>query len=227
MFTSLKFSTQLSLPRSKVSPSSNRVYQNHTVDIAGPQKLLTAQIALVIDALANNVVDMQIIRLSSWAERELGAFVRSEAKEKDIGNACWAIESYWTLAHKRAEYWNKCQTTFVHLTTSYMDEDTENVRPQSKATQVLSRKDLNRHLGRDTLVLQDKHVVLKLNWRISFDWTGEAASEITVEAAVPQVWQEADTRASFKKIPETFVSLIRDRGAYEGTKIMVALLFSQ
>lgn len=46
---------------------------------------------------------------------------------------------------------------------------------------------MNRHLGRDTLVLQDAHVVLKLSWRIGFDWTGEAESNVAVEPAFPRV----------------------------------------
>jgi hypothetical protein len=38
---------------------------------------------------------------------------------------------------------------------------------------------------------------------------------------------ETDTSASLKKVPETFASLLRTRGAYEATRIMVALLFPQ
>ncbi|KAF2133372.1 hypothetical protein P153DRAFT_308130 [Dothidotthia symphoricarpi CBS 119687] len=227
MFTSFKFSTQLSLPRGKVFPSSNRVHQKHTIDIVGPQKLLTVQLSIIIDAMANEIIDMQILHLSSWAERELGTFLRQKAKEKDLGNACWAIDSYWEIATKRAQYWHKCEASFSHLIAGHTDEDTENTRPQVKANQTISRKDLNRHLGRDTLVLQDKHVLLKINWRISFDWTGEAESEVSVEPAFPRVWSEGDAANAFKKIPETFISLLQTRGAYEATRVMTALLFPQ
>ncbi|KAF1842094.1 uncharacterized protein K460DRAFT_358755 [Cucurbitaria berberidis CBS 394.84] len=228
MFTSFKFSTQLSLARSKVAPSSKRVQQKHTIGIVGPQKLLTTHVSVVIDTLANEVVDMRVPHLSPWAERELGTFVREKARAKDLGNACWAINSYWDIAKKRAQYWHKCESAFAGLIVGRASEDTENVRRQAKpAASKISRKDLGRHLGRDTLVLQDKHVLLKINWRISFDWTGEAGSEISVEPAVPQVWQEADTAASFKKIPETFALLLKGKGAYEATRIMIALLYAQ
>lgn len=228
MFTSLRVSTQLSPARSKVSPSSQRVQQKHTISIVGPQKLLTAQVSAIIDTLASEISEMQVLRLSPWAQRELGAFIHEKSKARDLGNACWAIESYWGLAQKRAQYWHKIESAFARLIAGRTSDDTENVRPQTKAaTSRMSRKDLSRHLGRDTLVLQDKHVLLKIKWRISFDWTGEAGSEISVETAVPQVWQEADTAASFKKIPETFATLLKGKGAYEATRIMVALLFAQ
>jgi hypothetical protein len=187
MFTSFKFSTQLGLPRGKVFPTSRRVHQKHTIEIIGPQKLLTAQVSINIDALAHEIIGMHILRLSPWAERELGTFIRRKAQEKDFGNACWAIDSYWEIARKRTEYWQKCEKTFAHLTVGSTNEEAENFRPQTKPTKAISRKDLNRHLGRDTLVLQDKHVLLKLNWRISFDWTGEAESDVNVEPAFPQV----------------------------------------
>ncbi|EFQ93738.1 hypothetical protein CFE70_009900 [Pyrenophora teres f. teres 0-1] len=228
MFTSLNFSSQLSLPRSKILSTSKRVHQKHTIDITGPQKLLTAQIAITIDGLAHEVADMQVLRLSPWAERELGSFVRARAQEKDIGNAAWAVDSYWELAKKRAQHWRKCETAFAHLLAGSGNEDAENDDvPKATAKTAISRKDLNRNLGRDTLVLQDEHVLLKLNWRIGFDWTGEAESDVTVEAAFPKVWSETDTGASLKKVPETFVSLLRTKGAFGATRIMVALLFAQ
>lgn len=225
---------------------SRQAQQEHVIDITGPQKLLTAQFSVTIDALASEIVDSQVLRISPWAEPELGVFVRARAQEKDLGNASWAIDSYWDIARKRAQYWHKCETTFSHLLEGRTQKDIENApKPRKNPTKSISRKDLNRSLGRDTLVLQDKHVLLKLNWRIGFDWTGEAESDVTVEAAFPQVckppWRcpqdtagltqptgsETDTSASLKKVPETFASLLRSKGAFEATRVMVALLFAQ
>jgi len=172
---------------------------------------------------------MQLLRISPWAERELGTFIRSKAQERDLGNASWAMDSYWEIAKKRAQHWHKCETAFAHLLVGRTAEDTENAqsRQQSKPANTITRKDLSRNLGRDTLVLQDKHVLLKLNWQIGFDWTGEAESDIGVEAAFPKVWSETDGSAAFKKIPQTFASLVRTKGAFQATSVMVALLFSQ
>ncbi|KAH7400776.1 hypothetical protein DE146DRAFT_653952 [Phaeosphaeria sp. MPI-PUGE-AT-0046c] len=227
MFTSLKFTTHLSLPRGKISSSSQRVYQKHTINIISPQRLLAVQISLVIDALANEIIDMQILSLSPWAERELGAFLRRRGEEKDLGNACWAIGSYWNIAQKRAQHWQRCEATFPHLSADQTNDNSENVRPRGKADAKISRRDLNRHLGRDSFVLQDRHVILKLNWRIGFDWTGEAESEVNLEPAFPSAWTEDDVGKTFSKVPETFSSLLQSRGVYEATRVMTALLFAQ
>jgi hypothetical protein len=227
MFTCMKFTTQLHLPRGKILPSSKRVHQKHTIDIVGPRKLLTTQVSIIIDILASEVISMHVLRLSPWAERELGTFLRERSEVRDLGNASWAIESYWEIAQKRAQYWHRCESTFAYLLVGRTSEDTENARPQTKQDKKMSRRDLNRHLGRDTLILQDKHVLLKLNWRIGFDWTGEAESEVTVEPAFPSVWTEGDAAKTFSKVPETFASLLQSRGAFEATRVITALLFAQ
>jgi len=186
-----------------------------------------AQLAVNIDCLSNQVIDMHVLRVPSWAERELGTFMRSKGKEKNLGVVCWAVDSFWDIATKRAAYWHKCEATFAHLLPGRTATEAENGRPLNVNSSTISRKDLRRHLGRDVLILQDKHVLLKINWRIFFDWTGEAESHVDAECAVPAVWKEANASDAFRKIPETFDSLLRTKGAFEATRIMVALLFLQ
>jgi hypothetical protein len=186
MFTNFNITTQLNLPRGRVFPGSNRVHQKHIIELTGPQKLLTASIAIVIDILAKTIIDLQILRLSPWAERELGVFIRARAQEQNLGNASWAVGTYWEIAKKRAEYWHKCESAFARLIPGATDRDGENDTEASKL-KAIARKDFNRHLGRDVLVLQDRHVLLRIMWKIGFDWTGEAESDIGVEAAVPEV----------------------------------------
>ncbi|OCL08743.1 hypothetical protein AOQ84DRAFT_354346 [Glonium stellatum] len=90
----------------------------------------------------------------------------------------------------------------------------------------LSRNQLQRHLGRESLICKSSDVLLQVGWRVRFDWTGEAESEVKAAAAFPGVWHEADGRNSLKKVPATFNVLVKDRGVFEATKAMVGLLFS-
>lgn len=41
------------------------------------------------------------------------------------------------------------------------------------------------------------------------------------------IGSEADERNAFKKIPAAFDALVRERGVFEATKVMVALLFAR
>lgn len=183
LFTSLNFTSQVS----HVSTEQTSIlHQKHTISITDPQKLLTAMIDASIDSTTSEVTGLSI-HLPSWAERDLGNFMRTKAEENDLNTACWAIGSYWELSKQRAEFWHKCESAFAHLKPGRMLEDVENFeqRPSQKPRQNLSRKDLRRHLGQDSLILEDKYVSLKINWRVTFDWTGEAESEINVSPALP------------------------------------------
>ncbi|KAF2660514.1 hypothetical protein K491DRAFT_621039 [Lophiostoma macrostomum CBS 122681] len=226
MFTSFKFTSAVSVAR---SPGGNKSHsrQKHTLEIVGPQKLLTSTLALTIDGITHEVIDLQVARLSSWASRELGAFVRIKADAKDVSTVCWAISSFWELAKKRAEFWHRCEGAFSHLIPGRTSNDTENVVVRGKPSEAMVRKDLLRHLGRDILVLEDAHVVLKITWRIGFDWTGEAVSTVGVEPAFPRIWSEADENDNLKKIPDTFSSLLERQGVFEATNTMVTLLFAE
>ncbi|KAF2645121.1 hypothetical protein P280DRAFT_514571 [Massarina eburnea CBS 473.64] len=226
MFTDFKITTQPKLPRGKAFPQSNRVHQTHVINITGPQQLLKVSFSIAIDILTDSIIAFEILELSPWAERELGTYMRKKAQEQDVGNASWAIGSYWEIAKKRAEYWHKCEASFSHLILGNKRNARKNAA-RGTAEKTISRKDFNRHLGRDVLVLEDRHVMLKIRWKIGFDWTGEAESEVGVKVAVPAVWTEADRDNSFKKIPGTFTSLLQSKGAFAATKTMVALLFAE
>jgi hypothetical protein len=258
MFTSFAFTSSLSLPDKRTTDPSHG-YQTHTIEIVGPAKLLTSTVVMSIDTLNHQITDIQIPRLSSWAGRDLGKYVRGRAKEHDIGPLCWAFRSYWDIAKRRAEYFSRCEDEFTHLlldqqngtndgasttkekrlrkrkgaaqATDHPEDDEEVSEVQDGGNEVhghgtgLLRRELHRQLGRDILLLQSKEVMFQVSWRIVFDWTGEAESEVEASAAVPRVWSEADDRNAFRKVPAAFDALVRERGVFEATGVMVALLF--
>lgn len=189
MFTSLKISSKTSLTQGK--PSREGLQHKHIVDMSGPQRLLRTQVSITIDAVKHEINNLQILELSIWAERELGTFIRKQATENGFGNIGWAVDSYWNIATKRARHWQKCEQAFAHLLIGHGNKDVENERQQLAKSQKMSRKELHRYLGRDMLLLQDNHVLLKLTWKIDFDWTGEAESAISAETAFPPACKQS------------------------------------
>ncbi|KAH7630100.1 hypothetical protein B0T09DRAFT_142359 [Sordaria sp. MPI-SDFR-AT-0083] len=54
----------------------------------------------------------------------------------------------------------------------------------------------------------DQKSSLRVQWKIEFDWTGEARSDIRVFVAVPGKWHKYDEREQLAKIPALFDELI-------------------
>ncbi|KAK3342679.1 hypothetical protein B0H65DRAFT_226392 [Neurospora tetraspora] len=50
---------------------------------------------------------------------------------------------------------------------------------------------------------------LRVQWKIEFDWTGEARSDIRVFVALPGKWHKCDERGQLAKIPALFDELIQ------------------
>ena len=188
LFSSLDFSSHVDLDGVDDSNPSYLQNQRHVIDIIDPQRLLTASVSATINSNTKEVLALSI-QIPTWAERDLGSFTLLKAQENDLSAMCWALGSYWEMSKKRAEFWHKCETTFSHLIPGRIGEDDENTKQglSEKSARPLTRKDLRRHLGRDMLILEDKHVLLQINWRIRFDWTGEAESDISIDSAFPRV----------------------------------------
>ncbi|KAJ2980555.1 hypothetical protein NQ176_g2569 [Zarea fungicola] len=50
---------------------------------------------------------------------------------------------------------------------------------------------------------------IRLQWKIGFDWTGEAESKLSVLVGVPGKWRKIDRRGSLGKLGGLFQDLVR------------------
>ncbi|KAM7190254.1 hypothetical protein V8F33_009614 [Rhypophila sp. PSN 637] len=66
---------------------------------------------------------------------------------------------------------------------------------------------------------------LCVGWRIEFDWTGHARSDITLKVNVPEKWREFDTRGTLSTFSEVFqVLLSRGQDPVDAVRETVAWL---
>ncbi|KAK7747449.1 hypothetical protein SLS53_001704 [Cytospora paraplurivora] len=99
---------------------------------------------------------------------------------------------------------------------------------------LLSKADLLPHMGRTSMDLEvpcfaeeadGVQSELRVKWRIDFDWTGEARSDLRVEVGVPAKWQAADNRNSIVGLAKLFNNLIKGgEDPLTAVKTVVALL---
>ncbi|KAI1373177.1 hypothetical protein F4677DRAFT_231982 [Hypoxylon crocopeplum] len=95
--------------------------------------------------------------------------------------------------------------------------------------------DLLPHLGRTSLDLQlaslddlEETPSMRVQWRIEFDWTGEAQSKMGLLVGAPARWHGHDTRGSLTSIPGMFDKLIQEnKDPMEALRTVVALLVGE
>ncbi|KAI0969493.1 hypothetical protein F4678DRAFT_438851 [Xylaria arbuscula] len=68
-------------------------------------------------------------------------------------------------------------------------------------------------------------LVARIQWRLEFDWTGEARSRIGLLLCAPAKWRASDDKGSLAGLSDMFDKLLRDgREPLEAVKIVVALV---
>ncbi|KAB2577032.1 uncharacterized protein LTHEOB_391 [Lasiodiplodia theobromae] len=100
---------------SRVDVDNESGHQIHFTSIRSPGSLLHLDLELFVDPATRSVSKLNIKSLSPWASHELGTWIRSRAAENDVGAVCWATESYYDVAVKRAQCWARCYRKFARL----------------------------------------------------------------------------------------------------------------
>lgn len=234
LFTPLTMTHGVSPPTVSDS-NSQEVLQQHIVKLASPGNLLTCQVKFTIASSAAAPEDAHISAVeaadvSPWASREIGKCLTERAAECDVALIGYGLGRYWDIATRRAQCWIRIAKSFPELIDlPGNDAGKENANPKDTAGKrlkdVFSRKELARHIGRSSLLLQSSNAHLLLSWKLSFDCTGEVQSSVSARAGFPDVWSEADDRGSLGKLPKVFDALVRERGVFEAVKIVGGILF--
>ncbi|KAI1341233.1 hypothetical protein F5Y15DRAFT_377421 [Xylariaceae sp. FL0016] len=113
------------------------------------------------------------------------------------------------------------------------DDDDDDIQPgKDEADKNFSKAKLLPQLGRThldldmtTSGLEKKALVARIQWKIEFDWTGEAQSKIGLLLSAPAKWHHFDEKRSLRTIPDMFDKLIQEnKDPMESLRTVVALV---
>jgi hypothetical protein len=214
-FTPLTYSSTITLlPKDPVASDESSqerepiLQQKHFITASHHSGLFTTRFAMTVDTSTLSTSAIDILRLDMNAEKELGTFIRGRARDegplgKDVTVICWAMSRWTEVSIKRAHFWCAVEQEFgtseartkslqtkkkrKRLGSIIDNEDNPaiTINDEHKVPQ-WTRKQLLPHFGRSSMELSSDEVELRFEWRISFDWTGEAESSIAAMARVPK-----------------------------------------
>ncbi|PFH56995.1 hypothetical protein XA68_15661 [Ophiocordyceps unilateralis] len=169
--------------------------------------------------------------------------------QRNVGILSWAMAEWYRVAMRRALFWlrlernlgspDKVMRSAAHLwegrrrQQQQPEDEVETERNVKTEEDTCTTADLMRYLGQHALDIRvptgkgsdGDECFLRLEWRIDFDWTGEAQSRVTTLVGVPGKWREADGRGILGKVPKLFEDLVAGgQDAEEAVGIMTALL---
>ncbi|KAJ6439813.1 ABC transporter ABCl1 [Purpureocillium lavendulum] len=215
-------------------------------DIPG---LFTAKLEMVVNAMTLSILELGVVDLEPSAKFELDPFADkicsgkcNRTMQRNVGILSWAMGEWYRVAVQRARFWcvlerrlgtkdKMAETVAKRRSRRRRKDDDAEEEDEETQSALCEMSDLMRFLGRQSYEVSvpstspDGASSLRLEWKIGFDWTGEAQSKASILVGVPGKWREADKRGVFGKLPALFGDLIDGgEGAESAVETVVALL---
>jgi hypothetical protein len=176
------------------------VLQRHIINASHPSGLFVSRLAIITDSSLLAIKSIDILRLDMRAELELGSFMRARAEAtgamgKDIIVIFWAMSRWVEVSIQRARFWCAVEDRFGTLdarrSTMLKNKKRkhhalENHDHDEKDEGKWTRRQLLANFGRRSMDLVGSDVQLRFEWKISFDYTGEAESLLAADVRIPE-----------------------------------------
>ncbi|KAL0933817.1 uncharacterized protein CTRU02_210616 [Colletotrichum truncatum] len=172
--------------------------------------------------------------------------------KRNVSIVTWAMAEWYRTAVERAKVWHvleieladkeKLAESVAKIRTRRKkrrrkddadseNPDTDGVPGEKDHAETLTRSALLPHLGRTTYeipipdAVDEETSCLRIQWRIDFDWTGEAQSKVGLMIGVPGRWRQGDERGSLAAAAKVFEKLVQgSEGPMTAVRTVVALL---
>lgn len=170
--------------------------------------LFGAKLEATVDSASLSVLSLNIAALEPSAKPELGDFLErictgdcNRSMQRNVGIATWAMSEWLRVAEQRARLWVQLDEEFgtkdALLETSANARSRKANREQDDPeddreyeSKPLPKSQLMRFMGQQSFDVripseESTPPSIRLGWKIEFDWSGEAKSNVSVMTGVP------------------------------------------
>jgi hypothetical protein len=174
--------------------------------------LFTSKVEMVVNAMNSSILELKVHSLEPAARAELGPFVTkicegdcNRSMQRNIGILSWAMGEWYQAAVQRAYLWSKLDRELASKgeflqavaearrkkPSRRAAEESEEETP-STSTPSFKKAALVHFMGQQAFEFNipskkrsDPTSSVRLEWKIDFDWIGEAENKVTVMIGVP------------------------------------------
>ncbi|KAK8141433.1 hypothetical protein G3M48_010530 [Beauveria asiatica] len=208
--------------------------QRRLLTLRDRERLFQARVELIVNPVTLAILELRVLSLEPAAAAELQPFVDTicegpcnRSMQRNVGVLFWAMAEWRRAAVERAETWARLDAEVLAkggpaqaaaAMRRQAEQSGEKAAPSSSSREriVLRGADLRYLMGKQAYDMpieagesQRDHAHVRLEWKIGFDWTGEAESKLAILEGVPGKWRRADRRGSLGKLGGLFRDLVR------------------
>lgn len=197
-------STIAALPATREHPFRQR----RLLTLRSKEKLFQSRIEMIVNPMTLAILELRVTSLEPAAQAELQPFIDmicegrcNRSMQRNVGILFWAMAEWHRTAIERADVWARLdkevlakggttQAAAALRRRAREGGDQTDVPPKSSVS--LRGADLRYLMGKqaydipiETGDAQRDNPHMRLEWKIGFDWTGEAESKLAVLVGVP------------------------------------------
>ncbi|KAF0637777.1 hypothetical protein FPSE5266_09533 [Fusarium pseudograminearum] len=174
--------------------------------------LFTAKVEMTVNPLELSVLELDVTTLEPTAKPELGQFIEkictgdcNRSMQRNVGILSWAMGEWLRVAVERAGFWCQLEQTLgskdgISKVTTQMrtkkrrrrDDDGDEDMDEPAGVDSVKKADLIRYLGQQHYDIsipyndaEESAANVRFNWKVEFDWTGEAQTKLSVLVGAP------------------------------------------
>ncbi|KAK9459979.1 uncharacterized protein V1516DRAFT_627547 [Lipomyces oligophaga] len=206
-------------------PSALRITK-HLITVSHPESKITFALSFTVNQTDLELVDFSVDSSTihpPWAVRPIAQFAeqladdsrnRNAAGRCNISNFLYGVSEFARLSIIRAKTFMQINNTFPSLTNG-----PGRIRSSHRVGFAF-------WIGQPLLIVSEKHCKLVISWDLLFDIsTGDVSSRITTHMSAPSYYKTLDIDKLFPKIPLLFNTLLKTRGVYSASCILIRNLF--
>lgn len=183
--------------------------------------LFTAKVEMIVNPLELSVLDLAVTTLEPAAKPELGPFIHkictgdcNRSMQRNVGILSWAMGEWLRVAIERAGFWCQLEQTLstkdgISKVTTQMrtkkrrrkDDDGDEDMDELAGVDTVKKVDIIRYMGQQHYDIsipyndaEESSTNVRFNWKVEFDWTGEAQTKLSVLVGAPGKCEYSDRR---------------------------------
>ena len=200
--------------------SESAILQRQKINLLSSSPLLDLSLLITVDITSQMVVHLQVLQLSSWAEKEFGSWLLALQKGSSVATIGTVFRCYSKICSERLQCWNDSARGLSDLL--FHDGNFNGLSLPANDT---GHTDFTPLLGRQEFSLTREAVTLNIMWRILINEEGKVDSDVSVRPDLPEAWRQTEVGAGLAKIGEAFSKLKNERGIAPAIFVVSRLMF--
>ena len=180
------------------------------VTLSSPNGHLEIGLQVKTNKSGKRVIEMNLRKLSNWAEAELATRLRQLTNKMDLMSVRYTAAQYWDAVNSRADCWAACQKKMGHLSKRKVPTESDAAAvSESPSGSERASPGLTGLFGCQHILIAVHGMTILVEWRISFGEEGNIENKLSASGSCFDEWADSEGGMGCEMVEEVFDGLLQ------------------